>query len=113
MLFSELENLVEGRLKARRIIKDREVTPQEIEDEMFFPLFNKKTSLKDGILFENGEIQFIYLELDNIGFGNETTLNPITKELTLKPIARYKVYSNTKEYKHRYLYTKNISKEGG
>lgn len=109
MLFSELENLVEGRLKPKIIIKDREVTPKEIEDEMFFPLFNKKTSLKDGILFENGEIQFIYLELDNIGFDNETTLNPITKELTLKPIARYKVYCNTKEYKHRYLYTKNIS----
>lgn len=109
MLFSELENLAEGRLKARRIIKDREITPKEIEYEMFFPLFNKKTSLRDGILFENGIIQFIYLELGNIGFDNETTLDPITKELTLKPIARYKVYCNTKEYKHRYLYTKNIS----
>ena len=109
MLFSELENLAEGRLKARRIIKDREVTPKDIEDEIIFPLFNKKTSLKDGILFENGEIQFIYLELDNIGFDNGTILDPINKQLTLKPIAKYKVYSNTKEYKHKYLYTKEIS----
>lgn len=109
MLFSELENIVEGRLKPKRIIKDREVTPKEIEDEMFFPLFNKKTSLKDGILFEDGKIQFTYLELDNIGFDNETILDPINKELTLKPFAKYKVYCNTKEYKHKYLYTKNIS----
>ena len=109
MLFSELENIVEGRLKPKRIIKDREVTPKEIEDEMFFPLFNKKTSLKDGILFEDGEIQFTYLELDKIGFDNETILDPINKELTLKPFAKYKVYCNTKEYKHKYLYTKNIS----
>lgn len=109
MLFSELENLAEGRLKARRIIKDREVTPKEIEEEIFFPLFNKKTSLRDGILFEDGKIEFIYIEFDNIDFDNETTLDPIKKELTLKPIARYKVYSNTKEYKHKYLYTKNIN----
>lgn len=109
MLFSELENLAEGRLKARRIIKDREVTPKEIEDEVFFPLFNKKTPLKDGILFEDGKIQFTYLELDNIGFDNETILDPINKELTLKPFAKYKVYCNTKEYKHKYLYTKEIS----
>ena len=109
MLFSELENIVEERLKPKIIIKDREVTPKEIEGETFYPLFDKKISLKDGILFENGEIQFAYLELDNIRFDNETTLDPITKELTLKPIARYKVYCNTKEYKHRYLYTKNIS----
>lgn len=109
MLFSELQNIVEGRIKPRRMIKDREVTPKEIEGETFYPLFDKKISLKDGILFESGEIQFAYLELDNIGFDNETTLDPITKELTLKPIARYKVYCNTKEHKHRYLYTKNIS----
>ena len=109
MLFSELENLAEGRLKARRIIKDREVTPKEIEEEIFFPLFNKKTSLRDGILFEDGKIEFIYIEFDNIDFDNDTTLNPIKKELTLKPVARYKVYCNTKEYKHKYLYTKNIN----
>ena len=109
MLFSELENIVERRIKPKRIIKDREVTPQEIEDEIFFPLFNKKASLKNGILFEDGKIMFMYLELDNIGFDNETILDPITKELTLKPIARFKVYCNTKEYKHKYLYTKNIS----
>lgn len=109
MLFSELENLVEGRLKPKLIIKDREITPKEIEDEIFFPLFNKKTSLKDGILFEDGKMQFIFLELDNIGFDNGTILDPIKKELAIKPVARYKVYSNTKEYKHKYLYTKNIS----
>lgn len=109
MLFSELKNIVEERLKPKRIIKDREVTPKEIEDEIFFPLFNKKTPLKDGILFENGEIKFIYLELDNIGFDNGTTLDSATKELTLNPVARYKVYCNSKEYKHKYLYTENIS----
>lgn len=109
MLFSELETIVEGRLKPKRMIKDREVTPNEIEDEIFFPLFNKKTALKDGILFEDGIIKFIYIELDNIGFDNDTTLDPATKQLTLKPVARYKVYCNTKEYKHKYLYTKNIS----
>lgn len=109
MLFSELQNIVEGRLKPRQIIKDREVTPKEIEDEIFFQLFNKKTPLKDGILLEDGKIQFIYIELDNIGFDNDNTLGPITKQLTIKPVARYKVYCNTKEYKHRYLYTKNIS----
>ena len=87
MLFSELENIVDGRIKPKRIIKDREVTPKDIEDEIIFPLFNKKTSLKDGILFENGEIQFIYLELDNIGFDNGTILDPINKQLALKPIA--------------------------
>ena len=109
MLFSELKNIVEGRLKPKLIIKDREVTPKEIEDEIFFPLFNKKTPLKDGILFENGQIQFIYLELDNIGFDNGTILDPIKKELAINPVARYKVYSSTKEYKHKYLYTKDIS----
>ena len=109
MLFSELENIVEGRIKPKIIIKDREVTPQEIEDEAFYPLFNKKASLKGGILFEDGRIKFIYLELDNIGFDNETMLDPIAKQLTLRPIARFKVYCNTKEYKHKYLYTKNIS----
>lgn len=109
MLFSELENIVEGRLKPKRIIKDREVTPKEIEDEIFFPLFNKKTPLKDGILFEDGKIQFIYLELDNIGFDNGTILDPIKKELTLNPVAKYKVYCNSKEYKNKYLYTENIS----
>ena len=109
MLFSELETIVEGRIKPKLIIKDREVTPQEIEDEIFFPLFNKKKSLKDGILFENGKIKFTYLELDNIGFDNETTLDPIKKELVIKPVARFKVYCNTKEYRHKLLYTKEIS----
>ena len=109
MLFSELENIVEGRLKPKLIIKDREITPKEIEDETFYSLFDKKVSLKDGILFEDGKLKFIYIELDNIGFDNDKTLDPIKKELTLKPIARYKVYCNTKEYKHRYLYTKEIS----
>lgn len=82
------QNIVEGRIKPKLMIKDREVTPKEIED---------------------GKIQLTYLELDNIGFDNETTLDPITKQLTLKPVARYNVYCNTKEYKHKYLYTKNIS----
>lgn len=118
MLYSDLLKIVDGNIKPKVVVtNDREIMPYEIENEVFFPL-SKEYKLDNSIcrglkVDDNGNIKYIYKELNRIFFGNDTNIiDPSKKEIQLMPQAEFNVYYNSLGSMHNLMYTANQNING-
>lgn len=118
MLYSDLLKIVDGNIKPRIVVaNDREIMPYEIENEVFFPLFKEDkldNSIRRGLkVDDNGNIKYIYKELNRIFFGNDTNIiDPAKKEIQLMPQAEFNVYYNSLGSMHNLMYASNQNING-